>query len=63
MIAKLKRFLGNLKTLEVHDTYNEKASCRLDEIKSDHRRWYGHARRGETRPALRQLPLVPRRKH
>ena len=40
MIAKLKRFLGNLNTLEVHDTYNEKASCRLDEIKSDHRRWY-----------------------
>ena len=40
MIAKLKRFLGNLNTLEVHDTYNEKVGCRLNEIKWNHQRWY-----------------------
>ena len=40
MVTKLKRYLGNVNTLEVHDTSNEKASCRLDEIKPDHRRWY-----------------------
>lgn len=40
MIAKKKRFLGNLNTLEVHDTRNEKALCQLDEIKLEHRRWY-----------------------
>ncbi len=40
MIAKKKRFLGNTNTLEVHDTYNEKNGCRLDEIKLEHRRWY-----------------------
>ena len=40
MITKIKRYLGNVNTLEVHDTYNEKARCRLDEIKLEHRRWY-----------------------
>ena len=40
MIAKLKQYLGNTNTLEVHDTYNERVSCHLDAIKTDHRRWY-----------------------
>ncbi len=40
MIAKLKRFLGNLNTLEVHDTYNENVWCQLDTIKWEHQRWY-----------------------
>ncbi len=39
-MIKLKRYLGNTKTLEVHDTQNEQTSCRLEEIKSEHRRWY-----------------------
>jgi hypothetical protein len=39
-VIKLKRYLGNLNTLEVHDTQSEKASCQLDEIKVDHRKWY-----------------------
>lgn len=40
MIVKVKRYLGNVNTLEVHDTANEQANCRLDEIKPEHRRWY-----------------------
>lgn len=40
MIVKVKRYLGNTHTLEVHDTQNEKEKCQLDEIKSEHRRWY-----------------------
>ena len=40
MITKRKRYLGNVNTLEVHDTYNEKSRCRLNEIKLEHRRWY-----------------------
>lgn len=40
MVTKLKRYLGNVNTLEVHDSGNEKTSCQLDEIKLDHRRWY-----------------------
>lgn len=40
MIYKVKRHLGNINTLEVHDTDNEQTSCRLDEIPPDHRRWY-----------------------
>lgn len=40
MIYKQKRYLGNLNTLEVHDTTNEKGSCQLDKIKWEHRRWY-----------------------
>ena len=40
MVIKLKRYLGNVNTLEVHDTNNETTSCQLDEIKADHRRWY-----------------------
>lgn len=40
MIYKVKRFLGNLNELEVHETWNEKVGCRLDEIKVEHRRWY-----------------------
>ena len=39
-MIKLKRYLGNTNTLEVHDTENENTNCQLDEIKSDHRRWY-----------------------
>lgn len=40
MITKLKRYLGNTNTLEVHDTTNEQENCQLDEIKEEHRRWY-----------------------
>jgi hypothetical protein len=40
MIHKYKRYLGNTNTLEVHDTQNENSNCQLDEIGSDHRRWY-----------------------
>jgi hypothetical protein len=39
-VIKQKRFLGNLNTLEVHDTQNERSSCQLDEIKVEHRKWY-----------------------
>lgn len=40
MVTKLKRYLGNTNTLEVHDTNNEDTNCQLDEISSEHRRWY-----------------------
>lgn len=40
MVVKRKRCLGNLNTLEVHDTDRERVSCRLDEIRPEHRRWY-----------------------
>jgi hypothetical protein len=40
MIVKLKRYLGNTNTLEVHDTDNENRNCQLDETKSEHRTWY-----------------------
>ncbi len=43
MIAKLKRYLGNTNTLELHDTHNENTNCQLDEIAHDHRRWYDTA--------------------
>ncbi len=39
-MLKLKRYLGNTNSLEVHDTQNEKTNCQLDEIKLEHRRWY-----------------------
>lgn len=37
MITKVKRYLGNTNTLEVHDTDHENTNCQLDEIKSEHR--------------------------
>ena len=40
MVVKVKRYLGNTNTLEVHDAYNENANCQLDEITLAHRRWY-----------------------
>jgi hypothetical protein len=40
MIYKLKRFLGNTNTSEVHDTSNEQVNCQLEEITQEHRRWY-----------------------
>lgn len=40
MIIKKKRYLGNVNTLEVHDTLNEKTPCQLEEIKPEHQRWY-----------------------
>lgn len=39
-MIKLKRYLGNTNTLEVHDTDNEKTNCQLDEILVEHRKWY-----------------------
>jgi len=40
MIVKAKRYLGNMHTLEVHDTQNESPRCELDLISESHRRWY-----------------------
>jgi hypothetical protein len=40
MIYKPKRYLGNVNTLEVHDTSNEQTNCQIDEIAPEHRRWY-----------------------
>lgn len=40
MVVKVKQYLGNSNTLEVHDTNNENTNCQLDEIKSEHRHWY-----------------------
>lgn len=39
-MIKQKRYLGNVNTLEVHDTQKERSGCQLDEIKVVHRRWY-----------------------
>lgn len=39
-MVKVKRFLGNTNTLEVHDTQNEHTSCQLSEIELEHRAWY-----------------------
>ena len=39
-MIKLKQYLGNTNTLEVHNTSNEDARCRLDDIATRHRRWY-----------------------
>jgi hypothetical protein len=35
-----KRFLGNIDTLEVHDTQYRASSCRLSDIAPEHRLWY-----------------------
>lgn len=40
MVTKLKRYLGNLNTLEVHDTQSERTNCQLDEILPEHQKWY-----------------------
>lgn len=42
MIYKQKRYLGNINPspAEVHDTKNENTNCQLDEILTEHRRWY-----------------------
>lgn len=40
MIVKIKRYLGNTNTLELHDTDNETRNCQLDEIEAEHRQWY-----------------------
>ena len=34
------RYLGNSKSKEVHDLDNEKAGCRIAEIKEDHKVWF-----------------------
>jgi len=36
----VKRFLGNVHTLEVHDRYRERPGCRLSEIAPGHGRGY-----------------------
>ena len=36
----MKRYLGNLHTVEVHDTHNENPNCQLDKINVEHRGWY-----------------------
>jgi hypothetical protein len=43
VIYKQKRYLGNINTLELHDTQNEQSNCQLDEISHSHRRWYDTA--------------------
>ena len=40
MILKVKRYLGTVNTLELHDTVNQQPNCQLDEISPEHRRWY-----------------------
>lgn len=40
MIYKSKKYLGNTNTLQVHNTSNEQTNCQLDEIMTDHRKWY-----------------------
>jgi hypothetical protein len=40
VILKVKRYLGNVNTLELHDTVNQQPNCQLDEISPEHRRWY-----------------------
>ncbi len=37
---KQKKFLGNVNTLEVHDTGNQRVNCQLDHMSVEHRRWY-----------------------
>ena len=39
-MIKLKRYLGNTNTLEVHDTDHEDSRCELDLITASHREWY-----------------------
>lgn len=39
-MRKLKRYLGNTNTTEVHDTANEQSGCKLQLIKPEHQRWY-----------------------
>jgi hypothetical protein len=39
-MVKLKRYLGNTNSLEVHDTQNEKTNCQLEEVKVEHQSWY-----------------------
>jgi hypothetical protein len=39
-MIKQKRYLGNVNTLEVHDTANESTNCQVAEIRPEHRRWY-----------------------
>ena len=39
MIEKVKRYLGNVHTLEVHDRDNENPRCELNLMSQDHRRW------------------------
>ena len=48
MIVKRKRYLGNVNTLEVHDTNNEKSQCQLGEILLEHRRWYDTLRQAKS---------------
>jgi hypothetical protein len=40
VVVKIKQYLGNSHTLEVHNTNNEQTNCELDEIKVEHRHWY-----------------------
>lgn len=40
MVYKVKRYLGNTNTLQVHDTQNENTNCQLDEILIEHQKWY-----------------------
>lgn len=40
MVYKVKRYLGNTNTMELHDTQDENTNCQLDEILSEHRKWY-----------------------
>lgn len=46
-MRKLKRYLGNTNTLEVHDTRNETRQCQLAEIKPEHRKWYDTLRQAK----------------
>jgi len=36
----MKRFLGNKKHMEVHDLYNQKQACQINEIKPEHKVYF-----------------------
>ncbi|HLF61911.1 MAG TPA: hypothetical protein VI980_12120 [Acidimicrobiia bacterium] len=40
MIYKQKQYLGNVNTHELHNTTNKNTNCQLNQISSEHRRWY-----------------------
>jgi hypothetical protein len=51
VIYKLKRYVGNVNTLELHDTDNEQTSCRLDDVSMEARCWFDSiAEAGRDRP-------------
>jgi hypothetical protein len=42
-MLKVKRYLGNISTKELHDTADERTGCELGRIHPSKRRWYDSA--------------------